>query len=94
MADGVLRFGCHLCEGQAVGFCGSKDGVVAKAAFSSPPGQYLALHDAFEEVLLLSLDQGDDGAEACRAAVGVLQFVQQAPDVGIRRSRSWRRSVP
>ena len=78
MTDGILCFGTHLGKGKAVCFKGSEDRVIPKAFLSDTLVQYLALHDAFEEHFLVTLHEGDDGAEAGCACFCILQLVEKA----------------
>ena len=83
MADGVLSFSAHLGKSKTIGFCRSKDWVVAKASFSDTLPQDFSFDDTLKEMLLPTLHKSDDSAEACFSCLGIFEFVEQALHVRI-----------
>ena len=85
MADAVLCFGTHLGKGEAACFSGSEDWVVSESTFAGTLRQYLAFHDAFEEVgvrFWVLGDEGYDGTEAGLTVVFIGKYTQQLTGVG------------
>ena len=86
MGYGILAFWSHFCKSQTCFFY-LKDGVVAKTVLATKFGYHLALHYAFEQVLLkpafCSLaNQGYDCTETAVAVLLAFHLGKEAADIG------------
>ena len=87
MGYGILAFWSHFCKSQTCFFY-LEDGVVAKTVLATKFGYHLALHYAFEQVLLkigiicTMAHKGYHGAKTAVAVLFAFHLGKEATDVG------------